>query len=270
MFAFSIAGLVVGMAIGVTGVGGGSLMTPLLILVFGFAPSAAVGTDLLYAAGTKGFGTWLHGRQQTVDWRAVGLMASGSLPAAVLTIAWLHYVGLSGWVESLMTITLCAAIVMTAILTLVRKRLMACIGPADAQDSGLPPRLLALREPITVLGGAVLGVLVSLSSVGAGVLGTTMLLLLYPRRAAIRIVGTDIAHAVPLTLVAGIGHLSLGTTDLPVLGFLLLGSLPGIYLGTRLGTRLPDGLLRPIMSVLLLVIGASMLFDSVMTLMHPV
>jgi len=152
----------------------------------------------------------------------------------------------------------------------VRKRLMACIGPADAQDSGLPPRLLALREPITVLGGAVLGVLVSLSSVGAGVLGTTMLLLLYPRRAAIRIVGTDIAHAVPLTLVAGIGHLSLGTTDLPVLGFLLLGSLPGIYLGTRLGTRLPDGLLRPIMSVLLLVIGASMLFDSVMTLMHPV
>lgn len=270
MFAFSIAGLIVGMAVGITGVGGGSLMTPLLILIFGFAPSAAVGTDLLYAAGTKGFGTWLHGRQQTVDWRVVGLMASGSLPAAVLTVVWLHYVGLSPWVESLMTITLCVAIVMTAVLTLVRKRLMACIGPADARDSGLPPRLLALREPITVAGGVVLGVLVTLSSVGAGVLGTTLLLLLYPRRAAIRIVGTDIAHAVPLTLIAGIGHLTLGTTDLPVLGFLLLGSLPGIYIGTRLGTRLPDGLLRPIISVLLLVIGASMLFDSVMTLIHPV
>lgn len=270
MFAFSVAGLVVGMAVGITGVGGGSLMTPILILVFGFAPSAAVGTDLLYAAGTKGFGTWLHGRQQTVDWRVVGLMASGSLPSAVLTIGWLHYVGLSPWVEHLMTITLCVAIITTAVLTLVRKRLMARIGALDNQGSGLPPHLLQLREPITVAGGVVLGVLVTLSSVGAGVLGTTLLLLLYPRRAAIRIVGTDIAHAVPLTLVAGLGHLSLGTTDLPVLGFLLLGSLPGIYLGTRLGTRLPDGLLRPIISVLLLVIGASMLFDSVVSLVLPV
>ncbi|MES1927700.1 putative permease [Salinisphaera dokdonensis CL-ES53] len=270
MLAFSIAGLVVGLAVGVTGVGGGSLMTPLLILIFGFAPSAAVGTDLLYAAGTKGFGTWLHGRQQTVDWRVVGLMSAGSLPAAVITIFWLHYVGLSPWVESLMTITLCVAIIATAVLTLVRKRIMARMDVSDADESGLPPGLLKLREPITVIGGIVLGVLVTLSSVGAGVLGTTMLLLLYPRRAAIRIVGTDIAHAVPLTLIAGIGHLSLGTTDLPVLGFLLLGSLPGIYLGTRLGSRLPDGLLRPIISVLLLVIGASMLFDSVASLMHTV
>lgn len=268
MFAFSIAGLVVGIAVGVTGVGGGSLMTPLLILIFGFAPSAAVGTDLLYAAGTKGFGTWLHGRQQTVDWRVVGLMCSGSLPSAVLTILWLHHVGLDPWVESLMTITLCVAIITTAVLTLVRKQIMKHMDAPDADGSGLPAGLLKLREPLTVIGGIVLGVLVTLSSVGAGVLGTTLLLLLYPRRAAIRIVGTDIAHAVPLTLVAGIGHLSLGTTDLPVLGFLLLGSLPGIYLGTRLGTRLPDGLLRPIMSVLLLVIGASMLFDSVLSLMH--
>ena len=143
---------------------------------------------------------------------------------------------------------------------------MARIGEENLGESGLPPRLLALRPAITVVGGVVLGVLVTLSSVGAGVLGTTLLLLLYPRRAAIRIVGTDIAHAVPLTLVAGMGHLSLGTTDLPVLGFLLLGSIPGIYLGTRLGSRLPDGLLRPIISVLLLVIGASMLFDSVVSL----
>ena len=266
MIAFSLAGLLVGVAVGVTGVGGGSLMTPLLILIFGFAPSAAMGTDLLYAAGTKGFGTWLHGRQQTVDWSVVGLMASGSLPAAVLTIFWLHYVGLDPWVEHLMTITLCVAIIATAVLTLVRKRIMARIGEENLGESGLPPRLLALRPAITVVGGVVLGVLVTLSSVGAGVLGTTLLLLLYPRRAAIRIVGTDIAHAVPLTLVAGMGHLSLGTTDLPVLGFLLLGSIPGIYLGTRLGSRLPDGLLRPIISVLLLVIGASMLFDSVVSL----
>ncbi len=266
MLAFSVAGLIVGLAVGVTGVGGGSLMTPLLILIFGFAPSAAVGTDLLYAAGTKGFGTWLHGRQQTVDWRVVGLMASGSLPAAVITICWLHFVGLHPWVEDLMTITLCIAIIATAVLTLFRARLMILLGGDNGSQSGLPDGVERWRAVITVIGGVVLGVLVTLSSVGAGVLGTTMLLLLYPRREAIRIVGTDIAHAVPLTLVAGLGHLSLGTTDLPVLGFLLLGSLPGIYIGTRLGTRLPDGLLRPIISVLLLLIGSSMLLDSARSL----
>lgn len=267
MLAFTAAGLIVGIAVGVTGVGGGSLMTPLLILVFGFAPSAAVGTDLLYAAGTKGFGTWLHGRQQTVDWHVVGLMSAGSLPAAVLTICWLHFVGLHPWVEDLMTITLCVAIIATAVLTLVRKRLMAWLGGDNGSASGLPESLEQWRGAITVFGGIVLGVLVTLSSVGAGVLGTTMLLLLYPNREAIRIVGTDIAHAVPLTLVAGLGHLSLGTTDLPVLGFLLLGSLPGIYLGTRLGSRLPDGVLRPIISVLLLLIGSSMLLDSARSLL---
>lgn len=268
---FSLAGFGVGAAVGITGVGGGSLMTPLLILMFGFAPSAAVGTDLLYASGTKAFGTWLHGRRRTVDWRVVGLMCSGSLPAALITVAWLHYVGLDPWVETLMTMTLCLAIIATAILTLIRKRIATRMEAAGKLgESGLTPRLYRLRGPLTVVGGVLLGVLVTLSSVGAGVLGTTMLLLLYPRRAAIRIVGTDIAHAVPLTLVAGLGHLTLGTTDLPVLGLLLLGSLPGIYVGTRVGMRLPDGLLRPIISVLLLVIGASMLFDSIMSMVRPV
>ncbi|ROO28650.1 sulfite exporter TauE/SafE family protein [Salinisphaera orenii] len=267
MLAFSAAGLFVGLAVGVTGVGGGSLMTPLLILLFGFSPSAAVGTDLLYAAGTKGFGTWLHGRQQTVDWRVVGLMASGSLPAAVVTILWLHLVGLEPWVEELMTVTLCLAIITTAVLTLLRRHILRYLTrDGTLEESGLPASMHRWREPVTVVGGVVLGALVTLSSVGAGVLGTTLLLLLYPRLAAIRVVGTDIAHAVPLTLVAGLGHLSLGTTDLAVLAFLMLGSLPGIYLGTRLGSRLPDGLLRPIISVLLLVVAVSMLFDSVRTL----
>lgn len=262
MLAFSAAGLFVGLAVGLTGVGGGSLMTPLLILVFGFAPSAAIGTDLLYAAGTKGFGTWLHGRQQTVDWHAVLLMASGSLPSACLTITWLHYVGLHPWVEHLMTVMLCLAIIATAILTLMRKRLTAHMAAGGVHESGLPAGLWRWRPAITVVGGILLGILVTLSSVGAGVLGTTMLLLLYPRLSTIRVVGTDIAHAVPLTLVAGIGHMSLGTTHFPVLLFLLLGSLPGIYLGTRLGIRMPDIWLRPILSAFLLVIGAGMLFDS--------
>ncbi|MDA3920432.1 MAG: sulfite exporter TauE/SafE family protein [Salinisphaera sp.] len=264
MIAFVVAGLLVGLAVGLTGVGGGSLMTPLLILIFGFEPASAVGTDLLYAAGTKGFGTWLHGRQQTVDWKIVGLMASGSLPAAVLTVGCLYFVGIQPWVQHLMVITLGLAMIVTAVLTLMRGRLDAFVRRHSLlDDTHSVSALERWRPAITVSGGALLGLLVSLSSVGAGVLGTTMLLILYPRIPAVRVVGTDIAHAVPLTLVAGLGHLTLGTTDLPVLLFLLIGSLPGIYLGTRLASRLPDRSLRPIISVLLLFVAMSMLLKNV-------
>lgn len=265
MIEFVVAGLLVGVAVGLTGVGGGSLMTPLLILVFGFAPASAVGTDLLYAAGTKGFGTWLHGRQQTVDWKVVGLMASGSLPAAVLTVICLYFVGIKPWVQELMVVTLCAAMIVTALLTLLRGRLDAFVRRRGLLESGdRRRRLVAWRPTVTVIGGVLLGVLVSLSSVGAGVLGTTMLLILYPRTQAVRIVGTDIAHAVPLTLVAGLGHLTLGTTDLGVLAFLLMGSLPGIFFGTRLASRLPDRSLRPIISVLLILVAISMLWKTLL------
>lgn len=260
MLLFSCAGLLVGFAVGVTGVGGGSLMTPLLILLFGFSPAVAVGTDLLYAAGTKSFGVWLHGRQQTVDWRIVGRLAAGSMPACLATLGWLYIVGIDATIERLMTLTLCGAIMATAVLTLVKQRLFATsAGNGSALLRALHRRWQA---PITVVGGVVLGVLVTLSSVGAGVLGTTLLLLLYPRRPAITIVGTDIAHAVPLTLIAGLGHFGLGTTDVPVLGYLLLGSLPGIWLGTRLGYRLPDRVLRPTIAVLLLLVGVGMFVDN--------
>jgi len=260
MLGLTAAGLLVGFAVGVTGVGGGSLMTPLLILVFGFSPATAVGTDLLYAAGTKGFGVWLHGKQKTVDWRVVGLMASGSIPASLVTIAFLHSVGINERVEQVMTLTLCGAIAATAVLTLAKRRIVSA---GREQDSGLWHALHhEWQAPLTVISGLVLGVMVTLSSVGAGVLGTTVLLLLYPRLSAVSIVGSDIAHAVPLTLIAGIGHLSLGTTDLPVLGYLLLGSLPGIYIGTRLGYRMPEHILRPAIAVLLLVIGAGVFIDT--------
>lgn len=259
MFAFPIAGFVVGAAVGMTGVGGGSLMTPLLILLFGFAPSAAVGTDLLYAAGTKAFGTWLHGRQQTVDWRVVGLMASGSLPAALVTIAVLHHIGMTPAVQHVMVLVLAGAMIVTGILTFVRSQLVNWLKNRAIFQNGRGERLLVYRPAITVVGGVLLGVLVTLSSVGAGVLGTTMLLVLYPNTRAVRIVGTDIAHAVPLTLVAGLGHLALGTTDLGVLALLLVGSLPGIYVGTRIGRRLPDRALRPIIAVFLVLIAVSMI-----------
>lgn len=263
MLAFVVAGLFVGAAVGLTGVGGGSLMTPILILLFGFSPSAAVGTDLLYAAGTKAFGTLLHGRQQTVDWPVVGLMAAGSVPAAILTIVWLHMVGLQPWVQELMVVTLAVTMIVTALLTFARDRLVRWLQAHMLFVSGKSrAELLVWRPVITVCGGVVLGVLVSLSSVGAGVLGTTMLLILYPNTRAVRIVGTDITHAVPLTLIAGLGHLTLGTTDLGVLGMLLLGSLPGIYIGTRLGWRLPDRALRPIIATVLIVVAVSMIYKT--------
>lgn len=259
-FAYTVAGVLVGFAVGVTGVGGGSLMTPILILGFGFPPAQAVGTDLLYAAGTKSFGVWLHGRQRTVAWRVVGLLVAGSIPGALVTVAVLHGVGINETVERVMVVTLGAAIMVTALLTLFRQRVIS-FGRRDDTPvmRGLHRRL---RVPLTVLGAFALGVLVTLSSVGAGVLGTALLFWLYPRLPAIKIVGSDIAYAVPLTLVAGLGHISLGTTDFAVLGYLLLGSLPGIYLGTRLGYRLPDGVLRPVVACLLLLIGAGMFIDS--------
>lgn len=266
MFSFVVLGLLVGFAVGLTGVGGGSLMTPVLILFSGLEPATAVGTDLLYAAGTKTVGTLLHGRQKTVDWSAVGLMAAGSLPAAVLTVLGLHLVGLRPWIEHLIVATIALAMVATGILTLVRDRLVAWVrGRLDIITGGNRSRLLAWRPVIMVAGGAGLGMLVTLSSVGAGALGTTMLLILYPNTRMVRIVGTDIAHAVPLTLVAGLGHLSLGTTDLGLLGWLLVGSLPGIYLGTRLGWRLPDRVLRPALASMLVVVALSMLYKTLGT-----
>lgn len=263
MLAFVGAGFFVGVAVGLTGVGGGSFMTPILILLFGFTPSAAVGTDLLYAGGTKAFGTLLHGRQQTVDWPVVGLMTAGSVPAAILTIVGLHIVGLKPWVQDLMVVVLAFTLIVTAALTFVRDRLVRWLRQRMLFVAGKGrAELLAWRPVITVAGGVVLGVLVSLSSVGAGVLGTTMLLILYPNTRAVRIVGTDITHAVPLALIAGIGHLSLGTTDLGVLGLLLIGSLPGIYIGTRVGWRLPDRVLRPTLAVVLILVAVLMLYKT--------
>lgn len=262
MFIYTIVGLLVGFAVGVTGVGGGSLLTPLLILLFGFSPAVAVGTDLLYAAGTKSFGVLLHGRQQTIDWLIVRRLACGSVPACLATITWLHYVGINPYVERLMTLLLCAAIVTTALLSIIKHRLVS----ADNANVG-STILTALqtprwRAPITVAGGMALGVLVTMSSVGAGVLGTTLLLLLYPRLSAISIIGTDIAHAVPLTLIAGLGHVSLGTPDFTILGYLLLGSLPGIWLGTRVAYRMPEQALRPVLAALLVLVGSGMFIDT--------
>ena len=252
---YAVAGLVTGIVVGLTGVGGGSLMTPILVLLFGVSPASAVGTDLLYAAMTKSVGTLAHGFQGSVVWRITGLLAAGSVPSAALTILALHQAGpLDGAISGLIVRFLGYALIITAAAMLARPRLNAM---AAASTSRLSP---SRRAAATVAVGAVLGVFVTLSSVGAGALGVTALILLYPEVRTPEIVGSDIAHAVPLTLVAGLGHWLIGSVQFGILGLLLLGSIPGILLGSLLSPRLPDRWLRGALAAVLLLVGGRLAF----------
>ena len=250
---YSLAGLLVGMLVGATGVGGGSLMTPILILLFNVKPSLAVGTDLLYACITKSFGVWLHRTKGTVNWRIVGLLAAGSLPACAGSLWLLHLLGEDGLKFALITKTLAVMIITTGLVTLFNNLLKK-----TAQHEEQPVVHWAhgrAREPLVVLMGIVVGATVTLSSVGAGAIVATVLLMLYPRLPTVSIVGTDLAYAIPLTLVAGLGHMGAGNVDFGLLGWMLLGSLPGIWLGTRFGFRVPDRVMRPFLGGTLVFIG---------------
>lgn len=255
---YTLSGLVVGFVVGLTGVGGGALMTPLLILLYGISPATAVGTDLLYAAITKTGGAWAHARRGHVDWQALRRLAAGSVPAALVTVVVLQCIGVeSRAFGQLITTTLGVALLLTAVALLLRGRLQDI-----AQRCG--DRLTEWKRrwivPATVAAGVVLGVLVTVSSVGAGALGAAALFFLYPWAPAVRVVGTDIAHAVPLTLVAGLGHLRLGTVDPGLLGALLLGSLPGIWLGSHAASRVPEAVLRPLLTAMLALMGIRFVF----------
>lgn len=260
--AYTVSGFLVGFLVGITGVGGGSLMTPLLVFLFGFKPSVAVGTDLLYAAITKTSGVWVHhGKHGSVEWHIVGWLALGSLPFALATLYVLKQLMVVGKeITGMITFTLGIALLLTAFSLLVRSFLMRRAQKLDVIDDEHSTdtnagRFKHLQIPATVLTGAILGVLVTLSSVGAGALGTVALLFLYPRMSTLKVVGTDLAHAIPLTAVAGIGHLSLGNVDLMLLGSLLLGSVPGIWVGSHLSAKIPERFLRPTLATLLLLIG---------------
>ena len=252
---YTISGLVVGVLVGMTGVGGGSLMTPLLVLLFGITPGTAVGTDLLYAALTKTVGTAVHSAGGTVDWRIVRRLASGSIPATLLTLWMLSQLGVDkGGASLLITHALGLALILTAISLIFRRQLLAWA--QNRSGASEPEALHPQREAVfTVMTGVVLGVLVSLSSVGAGAIGVTALILLYPRLSTARIVGSDIAHAVPLTFIAGMGHWYLGSVDLSLLASLLTGSIPGIIVGSLISTRVPEGVLRPILAGTLVLVG---------------
>lgn len=247
------SGLLVGLMVGLTGVGGGSLMTPILILLFGISPVSAVGTDLLYAAATKTVGSAVHGAHATIDWRVVGRLALGSVPAAIITLLALHSLGVdSHKANHLVSMVLGGALLITAAALIFRKQILARMaGKIGALGEG---RILAY----TVLTGAILGVLVASTSVGAGALGVTALILLYPELPAVRLVGSDIAHAVPLTLVAGAGHWIMGNINFPLMGMLLLGSIPGILIGSTLAPRVPEVYLRRVMAVVLIAVAVKL------------
>ncbi|MEI7840980.1 MAG: sulfite exporter TauE/SafE family protein [Methylococcaceae bacterium] len=273
---YIVSGLLVGVLVGLTGVGGGSLMTPLLVFLFGFKPATAVGTDLLFAALTKTSGVWVHHtKHSSVDWRIVRWLALGSLPFAVATLFVLnHFAQIGKETTGIITLTLGVALLLTAFSILVRSILIRrdaknhadmVIEIDDETEMALVEnekideikrgRFDRWQIPATVLTGAMLGILVTLTSVGAGALGTVVLLFLYPKMLTVKVVGTDLAHAIPLTAVAGFGHWMLGNVDFVLLGSLLIGSLPGIWVGSHLSAKLPEKMLRPILAVLLLVIG---------------
>lgn len=247
------SGFGVGLLVGMTGVGGGSLMTPLLILLFGIHPSTAVGTDLLYAAATKAGGSVVHGLSRSIHWPAVIRLASGSIPASILTMVMIWQLDLNAASQrSLVNLVLCFALLLTAVSLIFRKSIL---DRYRQRMERVDERTIVIA---TVVTGALLGVLVSISSVGAGAVGVTALLLLYPRLPMASIVGSDIAHAVPLTLVAGAGHWALGAVDWQLMGVLLMGSLPGIVIGSYSAVRVPQTVLRVALATILLVVAGRM------------
>ena len=252
-----LAGFGVGLMVGVTGVGGGSLMTPILVLLFGVSPASAVGTDLWFAGLTKMVGGTLHHQKGSVDWEVLRRLWAGSLPAAVLTLIWMHQTGIAQSKPRVLLVALGGVMLATSVSMFFMSRTHAV---AKKLRTRAPQRYRAMQPPVTLLAGAILGVLVTLTSVSAGALGTVMLLYIYPfRMKAARLVGTDIVHAIPLTIVAGIGHMLMGNVDFSLLGNLLMGSIPGIALGSLLAGRAPDRHLRKAIAVLLVLVGIKLL-----------
>jgi hypothetical protein len=255
--AYIIAGLVVGFIVGLTGVGGGSLMTPIL-LYFGVSPANAVGTDLLYAAITKAGGVHVHHKKKNIDWRITGELALGSLPAAVLILWVLHSISVdTATLNKVIKVTLGYALLLTALAILFKRRIFDYSKRNNSWITRMNPNQQMIA---TIITGVILGAVVTITSIGAGALGTVALFMLYPLLPTVRLVGTEIAHAVPLTLVAGMGHAGLGNVDWHLLANLLIGSLPGIYLGSHLANRVADHYLRPALAVMLAFVGTKLVF----------
>ena len=254
----AFSGFLVGLLVGMTGVGGGSLMAPILILIFGVAPTTAIGTDLWFAGITKSFGGAIHHVKRSADLQVVGRLATGSIPAAVVTLVVLNAMQWSQVEHGWLPVALGLVLLATAVATIARPTLHRWI--LARRDRGGSIAAARWQAPLTVLAGAILGVLVTLTSVGAGALGATLLVFLYPLRlSAKQIVGTDIVHAVPLTIVAGIGHMLIGSVHGGLLLNLLVGSIPGIVIGSLLVHKVSERLIRTALSVILVFVGARLI-----------
>jgi uncharacterized membrane protein YfcA len=248
---YVFSGALVGLLVGLTGVGGGSLMTPILTLIFGVAPTTAVGTDLAFAAITKGFGTAAHRVHGNVKWNIVGLLCTGSLTTATASILILKQLGpiSKDWVHFI-TFSIGVSVLLTALSLTVRTRILEWV----KKNPKKMPHGLGLKIT-TVLIGGVIGILVTISSIGAGAIGATLILMLYPHLKTSEVAGTDIAYAVPLTALAGVGHWWLGNVDFTLLFGLLVGSVPAIWLGARLSSTLPEKFTRTALAITLLLVG---------------
>jgi uncharacterized membrane protein YfcA len=258
-FSTAIAGFGVGAAVGMTGVGGGALMTPLLVLMFGYAPATAVGTDLWFAAITKIFGGTLHNHKGSVDWQVLRRMALGSVPAAIITLVWMDLTRTAQTTHGTIIHALGAVLFITAIAMLVRKKIQSF---GTRLRTTTAAAFINAQPLLTVLAGVVLGIIVPLTSVGAGALGTVMLLYLYPlRMTPARLAGTDIVHAIPLAVIAGLGHLYMGNVQFPLLLNLLMGSIPGILVGTLIAHKSPEVYMRAVIAVILAVVSVKLLFS---------
>ena len=253
---FTISGFIIGMLVGLTGVGGGSLMTPLLVIIFKINPAIAIGTDLLYAAITKSAGILSHGKMGHIDWNVVKKLMLGSIPASLITTYHLKEIDLTSpitlhWIE----VGLGIALLLTAMAVFLQPRIIKKVAEKKIKHA-------SNTKILTILLGLILGCVVTLTSVGAGALGVTALLLLYPGMRTKRIIGTDIAHAVPLTLFAGLGHYNLGNVDLMLLSALLIGSIPGIWLGSYLSAKIDENKLRYILVIILLLVGVELILNN--------
>lgn len=253
-----LAGFLVGTMVGMTGVGGGALMTPILVLAFGVAPASAVGTDLWFAALTKTVGGVMHQQRGSVDWQVLRRLSLGSLPTSAITLIWLHMTGVSQVRQGLIMTALGAVLLLTAVAMIFKTRTQSFGASIRARA---PVNFKQAQPALTVIAGSILGFLVTVTSVGGGALGVVMLVFLYPvRMQPARLVGTDIVHAIPLTVIAGTGHYWMGNVDALLLGKLLLGSVPGVIIGSMLGTKIPERALRIAIAATLSIVGCKLLF----------
>ena len=258
---YSVAGLIVGMAVGATGVGGGSLMTPILILFYGISPKLAVGTDLLYASISKSWGVALHNRNGSMAWGIVGRLSLGSVPAALAMLLFIDSHGSSVDLDRWIKLILAVAVITTATFTLLQEPILKLVRRSEnASGIGYFERH---QQVGTVVSGVLIGAVVTISSVGAGVIGMMLLMMLYPKEQPLKLVGADLAHAVLITGLAGLGHAKLGTVNYALLGWLLLGAVPGIWIGSRVGFRMNARALKRAIAVMLIVAGAMTLWKAI-------